>query len=306
MVTQFTGIADSVYSRPETAGLVTPVGGRPGILRLEQEVFPLPEASFKQGPTADFCINDKLASRGPDDLVIELRGTPPFFVDLEVRTEGTRIADRFTLVDIPLHEWPVVVPLSLSMPALHTVYIRRVVDGRGCERVLEREEDSVRRTSISLGVAEIASITPVLPQQNHCVGEFLDFVVQGLSRLFYFAPSRELTHFRCLVCAGQPPFTVSYEFNGKAHVVSDVPSKFSRLATAPGEFRIRSVGHGQDQCRSSDVGLVKKIFALPSARVHHGEDTFVDMREGDQTEITFTFIGEPPFTVSNFRLPFVG
>lgn len=98
-----------------------------------------------------------------------------------------------------------------------------------------------------------------------------------------------------------PPFTVVYEFNSKRHSVPLSSSHFSRIATAPGTFKILSVGHGSDECKSNAVDLVKTVYAIPTARVSEGKDVFVDIREGDQTEIVFSFVGEPPFTFTYSR-----
>jgi len=40
---------------------------------------------------------------------------------------------------------------------------------------------------------------------------------------------------------------------------------------------------------------------LPAARVGHGERVYEDIHEGDQAEIVFTLLGEPPFTFTYQR-----
>ncbi|KAM0756071.1 hypothetical protein T439DRAFT_296083 [Meredithblackwellia eburnea MCA 4105] len=272
---QFTGVGDALYDTPDKAGLLTPSEGREGLVRLEQDVFALPDASFKHGAKRGFCIKDSLASRGSEDLIVQLTGEPPFALELDVREEGHRSSQRFTVPNIVRREWAVQLPVELSSAASYIVSIRRVSDAHGCSRRLDHTATS---SSVSLPVAEIASITPVLPQEAHCVGDFLDFVLQGA-----------------------PPFTVVYEFADKQHTVPLSSSKFSRIAAAPGLFKIISVGHGEDQCKSKSVDLVKKVYPLPTAQVSEGQDVFVDIREGDQTEIIFSFTGEPPFTFTYSR-----
>jgi len=44
-----------------------------------------------------------------------------------------------------------------------------------------------------------------------------------------------------------------------------------------------------------------RIHDLPSARVSHGKNIIEDIREGEQAEILFTLIGEPPFTFTYQR-----
>jgi len=44
-----------------------------------------------------------------------------------------------------------------------------------------------------------------------------------------------------------------------------------------------------------------KVHDLPSAQVGHGKKILQDIHEGDQAEIIFTLIGEPPFTFTYQR-----
>lgn len=271
----FTGIGDSLYTTPEPAGLVAPSQGRAGVVRLEQDVFAIPSASFRHGSKSGFCVRDNLISRHADDLIIELQGQPPFEIELEVREEGHRTSEKFTISDIEAHEWAVSLPFAFNTPSAHSVAISRVSDAHSCERTIDRAAPGAL---VTVPVAEIASIAPVLPQMDHCVGDFLEYELQG-----------------------SPPFTVTYEFEGKRHAVPLSSSRFSRVAATPGLFKIVSVGHGQDQCKSNEVGLVKRIYPIPSAQVSEGKAIVVDIREGDQTEIVFTFTGEPPFAFTYSR-----
>lgn len=249
-------------------------------MRLEQDVFDLPSASFAHGAKQGFCVNDELASRGSDDLVINLVGQAPFELELEVREDGHRNSKRYTVPSIQSHSWPVSLPYALHKAQPYSVLLRRIKDANGCETLIDPSVPAPpgKRTSVSIPVAEIATITPVSAQEDHCVGDFLDFVVQG-----------------------SPPFTVKYEFDGKQHSVPLTSGKFQRIAASPGIFKIVSVGHGEDQCRSNQVDIVKRIHPIPSARVHTGDSYVVDIREGEQTEIVFSFTGTPPFSFTYSR-----
>ncbi|KAK4703838.1 hypothetical protein P7C70_g2376, partial [Phenoliferia sp. Uapishka_3] len=271
----FLGVGDSLYTTPSLSGLIAPSGGREGLVRLEQDVFALPNASFKHGAKKGFCSQDRLASRGPDDLVVQLEGRAPFEIELEVREEGHRTPKRFTIADIKKTEWSLELPVSFTAASSYTVALRYVSDANGCSSKIDRAAPGA---SSIVKVAEIASIAAVLPQPDHCVGDFLNFVLQGA-----------------------PPFTLVYEFDTKQHVVPLTSSKFSRMASKPGVFKILSVGHGEDQCKAVDVDLVKTVHAIPTAVVSEGKDVFIDIREGEQTEIIFSFTGEPPFTFTYSR-----
>ncbi|GAA6019450.1 hypothetical protein JCM10207_001391 [Rhodosporidiobolus poonsookiae] len=293
----FGGVGDSLYTSPAAAGLEAPKGGKSGVVRVEQDVFALPTAFFGYGAKHGFCVSDELASRAADDLVLHLTGLAPFEVELEVREDGPRgAAKRFVVPSIAAHSWPLSLPFALKKAAPHSVALRRVKDAHGCETLVDpsaltaaasggaAEGALVRggggggRTTVTLPVAEIATITPVSPQADHCVGDFLDFVVQGA-----------------------PPFTVQYEFEGKRHAASLTGGKFQRVADRPGTFRVVSVGHGEEKCRSNHVDIVKQVHPIPSARVNTGDSVVVDLREGEQTEIVFVFDGTPPFSFTYSR-----
>ncbi|GAA6052405.1 hypothetical protein JCM3770_000226 [Rhodotorula araucariae] len=277
----FTGVGDSLYTTVDSAGLEAPQGGKDGVVRIEQDVWALPSAGFAHGAKHGFCVHDKLSSRGADDLVVHLEGQAPFELELEVREDGHRASKRFTVPSIHTHDWPVTLPYGLSNAAPHSILLRRVKDAHGCETLLDPTSAAptgALKTSVSVPVAEIATITPVSPQADYCVGDELEFIVQGA-----------------------PPFTVKYEFDGKQHAVPLNSGKFQRLAATPGTFRIVSVGHGEDQCRSNQVDIVKHVHPIPSARVHTGDSYVVDIREGEQTEIVFSFTGTPPFAFTYSR-----
>lgn len=276
----FTGVSDSLYTDVASKGLTAPREGKPGVIRLEQDVFGLPSAYFSHGAKRGFCVNDELASRGSDDLVLRLEGAAPFEVELEVREDGHRHSKKYTVPNIQSHDWPVKLPYGLTQAATHSIAIRRIKDAHGCETLVDLSAPAVdsHKTFIPIPVAEIATIQPVSSQTDHCVGDFLDFVVQGA-----------------------PPFTVTYEFDGKQHVVPLTSAKFQRLATKPGTFRILSVGHGEDQCRSNQVDIVKEIHPLPSASVNLGESSVIDIREGEQAEVQLRFTGTPPFSFTYSR-----
>lgn len=245
----FTGVGDSLYTTPDPAGLEAPSGGKDGVVRIEQDVWALPTAGFTHGPRHGFCVHDKLVSRGHDDLVLHLEGQAPFEVELEVREDGHRASKRFTVPSIQAHDWPVSLPYGLSKATPHSILLRRVKDAHGCETLIDPSSSSssaaggasgaALKTSVALQVAEVATITPVSPQEDHCVGDALEFIVQG-----------------------SPPFTVKYEFDGKQHAVPLSSGKFQRLAAAPGTFRILSVGHGEDQCRSNQVDMCARLSLL--------------------------------------------
>lgn len=271
---EIASVGDSLYKADKDGVLGT--GGMRGVARLEQDIFATPTARFTRGAKLAFCTNDRLESRSSDELIVQLEGEAPFTLEVEVREDGHKAPERYTIQNIETHEWPLRVPHRFEAAAFkHFVALRHVSDAHGCGSNIN---PSISGASVSLAVAEVASIAPVSPQTSHCVGDFLDFVIQGA-----------------------PPFTVTYEFDGRRHVVPLSSAKFSRVAASAGVFKILSVGHGQDQCRTNDVDLIKVVHPLPSASISAGTNFVEDLQEGDQAEIKFTFEGTPPFAFTYSR-----
>lgn len=54
-------------------------------------------------------------------------------------------------------------------------------------------------------------------------------------------------------------------------------------------------------CKAAITDLRFNVHALPSAQVGHGKKIIQDIHEGDQAEILFTLVGEPPFTITYQR-----
>lgn len=270
----FAGVSDALYGTARRQGLTAPKGGQDGVVRIEQDVLPLPDAKFAKRAPEHFCVGDTLRSRGKDELQLRLEGKAPFKVDFLVREVGAKKTHSFTQT-ISGRSAELDLPLKLETATTYEVSIERVVDGYGCEQV----GDSLGKDSrVQLNVAEIATITPAISTVDQCVGDYLDFTIQGT-----------------------PPFTVTYEFDGKRHVVPNSSSQFRRLATSPGEFKIVSVGHKQNRCQSRPVDVLKRVHPVPTARVSNGDAVIVDIHEGDQAEIVFSFVGTPPFSMTYAR-----
>ena len=286
----FRGVGDSFYT---TTPPPSSASSTSNVVRLEQDVFPLPEARFKSSRRlSSFCVNEPLLSRGPDDnLTIQLKGNPPFALTIEISDEGGKTREEIVIPNIKTHAYPLSLPsYVLSSPSTHTVTIRSITDHNSCSRTLDR---SAPGSSTTFDVAEIATITAVEPRTDHCVGEELAFV-----------------------CQGSPPFSVTYSFASRLddgshspperHTVALPSFTFSRLATNAGIFVIESVSHGttRSNCSSNRIDLRKVVHGIPTVKMStstSGESYVEDIREGEQAEIRWDFVGEPPFTFTYVR-----
>lgn len=110
----------------------------------------------------------------------------------------------------------------------------------------------------------------------------------------------------------------SYSFNNKIQKTVQKTSKYTTVANVAGEYSVLSIAHQQAQCQTSVSDVRLKVHEIPSAQVHHGSRFEENIREGkgtpiltqafwltdlpgEQAEIVFTLIGEPPFTFTYQR-----
>jgi len=209
-----------------------------------------------------------------DDSTLVLTGTPPFSVELtiknlassEVRTEKFRTSDTEWKLSVPDYRFDTVGPHVITIDAVH--------DASKCAQA----EPDVARRSLWVDVAETAAIIPLERRGDYCVGDVLNFQLEG-----------------------NAPWRINYRFNGKLTSATSKQSQFSRVAGAPGEFSIVSLAHQQNFCQTAVNDVNMNIHPLPSAQVSNGRKIIENIREGDQAEILFTLIGEPPFTFTYQR-----
>lgn len=215
---EFTGVSDSNYALLSKDGLVPPEqSSKSGRVRLEQDVLARPSVIFiEQDRKPVFCVKDALDSSHPHTPSLRLTGAAPFRVDLEISPDGSQSSQRYTDVFIKSNNWKLHLPQHVfAESGPYSIYLRKVVDSTGCERMVPR---GAKSTFVRLEVADIASIAAVQPQTDHCVGDSIDFVLQGSA-----------------------PWTVQYDFEGKKQKVTAKESRFSRVAEHPGTFKILSV-----------------------------------------------------------------
>lgn len=92
-----------------------------------------------------------------------------------------------------------------------------------------------------------------------------------------------------------------YRMNARSAVQEVQTSPFSIVQKQPGEFVITSIAHQHKMCKTAVTDLQYTVHPLPSAQVGHGKRIIQDIHEGDQAEIVFTLVGEPPFTFTYQR-----
>lgn len=242
---------------------------------IQQRVNLRPRATVESPKRPSLCLNDSLKKGSAEGSVVHLQGEAPFSLDIEILPPGSRKPRRHVINDISSHNWHIALPEHIfGVPGTHRLSVTGVRDASGC--AAEVSEDDV--VSMDIDVVEPASIVAVDRREHHCVGDMLDFVLQGTS-----------------------PWTVTYVWNGKTRKTAVKTSSFSRLADKPGVFSISSVAHQQNQCLAPVTDIERIVHPIPSAKVKEGNTLVQNLHEGDQVDIIFTFEGTPPFTFTYVR-----
>ncbi|KAJ6503388.1 hypothetical protein C8R47DRAFT_1105937 [Mycena vitilis] len=266
-------IGDAAYPLAKHKNAVIPRSQR---LLFEQQVNMRPSARFRARNRMAYCLSDAFVPQDPlslDGLVL-LEGTPPFRLGLSIKNYGTSHVESMTIetsesswkIDIPSYEFKSIGP--------HLVVLESVSDASSCPQAPLDPLSS----SVWVDVAETAAIIPFDRREHYCVGDVSQFQLEGV-----------------------PPWTIGYSINGKAHSEEAKVSPFSLVQQQPGEFTITSIAHQQKMCKAVVTDLRLNVHPLPSAQVGHGKRIYQDIHEGDQAEILFTLIGEPPFTFTYQR-----
>ncbi|KAF9225491.1 hypothetical protein BS17DRAFT_801515 [Gyrodon lividus] len=266
-------IGDTAYPLHKHKNAVIPRSER---LVFEQQVLPKPSAKFKNNNRMSFCLNDVLTPRDltSSDGTILLEGTPPFQLQLsirnlaasKVRKETVEVHDKVWKLDLPSYYFTSIGPYQVIIESVH--------DSSHCEQA---ELDLLRR-SIWIDIAETAAIIPFDKKKDFCVGDVTQFQLEGT-----------------------PSWTIGYRINGKSYMQEAKTSPWSIVQQRSGEFTVTSIAHQQKMCKAAITNLHMNIHPLPSAQVGHGKRIYQDIHEGDQAEIVFTLIGEPPFTFTYQR-----
>ncbi|KAF8899024.1 hypothetical protein BD779DRAFT_1431977 [Infundibulicybe gibba] len=266
-------IGDAAYPLKKDHALTVPRSKR---LLFEQRVAARPSATFATRDRLSYCMNDAFVPLNNHiaDGAIILTGAPPFTLQLSVKSLAASHTELMT-VETSDHTWKLDLP-SYTFQSIgpHLVTIESILDASNCAQAII---DPLLR-SIWVDVAETAAIVPIDRREDFCVGDVSQFQLEGI-----------------------PPWSIGYRINGKSYTQEAKISPFSLLQQQSGEFTITSIAHQQKMCKAAITDLHFTVHPLPSARVGHGKRIYEDIHEGDQAEIVFTLIGEPPFTFTYQR-----
>lgn len=144
-------------------------------LRFEQQVFPRPSAYFKKSNRMSFCLNDPLVQREDQvNGIIALEGIPPFKLEISIKDLASSEVRR-EIFETYSHEWTLNVPQYIfHTVGPHLVTIESVMDDSLCP-----QSDHAEKRTMWIDVAETAVIVPFERKDDYCVGEPLQFQLEG-------------------------------------------------------------------------------------------------------------------------------
>ncbi|KAF9469848.1 hypothetical protein BDZ94DRAFT_1206742 [Collybia nuda] len=265
-------IGDTAYPLGKYPNTIIPRAER---LLFEQQISMRPSARFKNRNRMSYCLNDSFTPLATStDGIILFDGTPPFMLKLSIKNLAASHVDT-TTVKVSTLTWKLDLPAyHFTSIGPHLISIDSVRDSSNCTPATLDPLGS----SIWVDVAETAAIVPFDRREHFCVGEVSQFQLEGI-----------------------PPWTIGYRINGRTYTQEAKVSPFALVQKQPGEFTITSIAHQQKLCKAAVTDLRFTVHSLPSAQVGHGKRVYQDIHEGDQAEIVFNLVGEPPFTFTYQR-----
>jgi nucleoporin POM152 len=139
-------------------------------LSVEHDVYSRPSVSFIKSNTKPLCLDQQLKT----DAKIRLEGKAPFTINLAVRKPASSKVESHTVV-AKSNEWTLDLPLAVTEIGRYEVSIVSMSDISDCEQVVHETD----RLSTTVEVVESARIVSVSQTKDLCVGDTLDFLLQG-------------------------------------------------------------------------------------------------------------------------------
>lgn len=208
---------------------LAPLGSK---ITFDHEVYGRPSAMWLSTETVSVCANSRLtpATLGPSRGMLALKGKAPFAVTLHISTPKSAHPVVRTVGDIHAHEWPVAVDdFEFSQLGQYTVSVESVSDASGCAQDLAAEGVEEAK-AFRVEVAETASVVQVQKVEDVCVGQSLDFLLQGSPPwTLTYVPRPSIISRRATMLIPRPRSPLATPLAGRR---STAPSARSRRRTA--------------------------------------------------------------------------
>ncbi|KAF9936413.1 hypothetical protein BGZ67_002409 [Mortierella alpina] len=224
-----------------------------------------------------YCENEITGVK--EKIAIKIQdGVGPFLLAIEILRPNQAVAEKFFEHDVTprngVYEWTL--PAKFTDMGLYKVSVLRVSDVNGCS--------SGTPSAVEFDILGTPNITPLRTLTDACVGDKLEYSVQGIA----------------------PPFKVHYSLDQANHVATLEGKQrvFNYQTTKPGLFKISKVCQtlAKKQCCTQPLeNMSTRIWAIPTVRIANGDNVITDLRVGDRAEVVATFVGEAPFSWSYAR-----
>lgn len=271
----FSSIADDVYTEQNEMLLI-----------LEQTVLSNPSARFVNRDIVYHCVGT--AFTRDDSIMIEMDGVPSFSLVFEVMHESSNHVETLRMESINNTLYYFQPKEKFSLVGQYTISIVYISDSQGCSRSLEGPDKT-----LIVQVTDVASIDRTFHQQFHCVGDILDYSLQGKVDYFNFHLfNLVFLNLTFYFVEGILPLNITYEYNGEVKFAISRTNTLAFGADKPGNMTITNICHQRNKCCGFVANLTEIIYDLPSAFVSEGKEVISDIREGDKTEILIDFLGE--------------
>lgn len=143
-------------------------------LRLEQAIHTRPSTRFKSTAHVSRCLNADLNLSLDPGAVLVLKGTPPFTLSIAVRNLAEGETHNVQIITND-YEWAVNIPdYVFRTIGPHVVAVEKIRDASMCD-----ELGAAGERSLWVDVAETAAIIPLERRVDYCVGDVLNFQLEG-------------------------------------------------------------------------------------------------------------------------------
>ncbi|KAL6452649.1 hypothetical protein SBY92_001910 [Candida maltosa Xu316] len=272
---QFKRVYDSLYTKNK--GKII----NANVPKLIYDVNPLPTAQFlPDNHFAQICDNKLSESSIVANIPIQLSGSYPFDIYAVLTNEKTGKTHELTFRNV-MSDSIVLENLSFLKLGDYSLSFTKIIDNNGCVGNKFQANDK-----FIVSITEPPNIFKTDPNKKHyCVGDHVSYNLTGVY-----------------------PVTIYYEYNNKLRNAESY-NYFERLASRPGVLNIHglqdsginscTVNYTFDAVKQEELRL--QVHEIPTVEVNKGDYIIEDLHEGDQTELIFTFLGEPPFKLTYIR-----
>lgn len=145
-------------------------------ITLQHTVVDRPTAKIRSTAAATFCLNDSLIS-SRSSAQIEFTGQAPFGVAVRVRNTKRGHEEILETSGIKQKIWELDLPYTFREAGNYEIKIVSITDASGCAW----EPPEADELSLHVDVVEPASVKAISSRADYCVGDTLDYLLQGRS-----------------------------------------------------------------------------------------------------------------------------